>query len=113
MLINGTFFTGLYEKDWETFEVPEEEMRVAFAEALKELRKFNEYTLKQVSNGTEIPLQTVARYESGENTPSVIQAFKLAYFYNIDIQDMFLLGYISEESREKFFSEHYKKPSHK
>lgn len=108
MLINATFFTGLLDKDCDTFEVPEEEMREAFANALKELRKYNNYTLKQVSNGTEIPLQTIARYENGENTPSVVQAFKLAYFFNIDIQDMFLLGYIDENRRERFLSERYK-----
>lgn len=109
MIINATFFTGLFENNFETIEADEEEMQKAFADALKELRKYNNYTLKQVAKGTEIPFQTIARYESGENTPSIIQAFKLAYFYDISINDMFLLGYISDESKEKFFEEHYNK----
>ena len=84
-----------------------DEMANAFACCLKELRKFKGYTLKQVADGTEIPFQTIARYESGENTPSIIQAFKLAYFYNIELTDMFLAGYIDEDNREKFFEEQF------
>ena len=107
MLVNGTFFTWLTNANNEEFEVTEEEMANAFACCLKELRKFKGYTLKQVADGTEIPFQTIARYESGENTPSIIQAFKLAYFYNIELTDMFLAGYIDEDNREKFFEEQF------
>lgn len=107
MLVNGTFFTRLLDKNNEEFEVTEEEMANAFAVCLKELRKYKGYTLKQVSDGTEIPFQTIARYESGENIPSIIQAFKLSYFYKMELNDMFLAGYVSDEGRERFFDEHY------
>lgn len=107
MLVNGTFFTRLDGIDGEEFTVSEEEMKTAFAVCLKDLRKYKKITLKQVSSETGIPIQTIARYESGENTPSVIQALKLAYFYKIELHDMFLAGYIDNDSRENFFCERY------
>lgn len=105
MLVSGTFFTSLVDENGEEFEVTEEEMEKAFACCLKELRKFKGYTLKQVAEGTGIPIPTVARYESGENVPSVIQAFKFSYFYRLDINDMFLAGYVNDEGRERIFEE--------
>lgn len=105
MLVSGTFFTRLVDENGEEFEVTEEEMENAFACCLKELRKYKGYTLKQVAEGTGIPIPTVARYESGENVPSVIQAFKFSYFYRLDINDMFLAGYVNDEGRERIFEE--------
>ena len=95
----------MVNENGEEFEVTEEEMEHAFACCLKELRKFKAFTLKQVADGTGIPMPTIARYESGENVPSVIQAFKFSYFYKLDINDMFLAGYIDDEDRERFFEE--------
>ena len=67
-------------------------MAQSLARALKVLRKYRGYSLKQVSEGTDIPFQTIARYENGENIPSVIQAYKLAYFYDFSVNEMFILG---------------------
>ena len=107
MFVNGTFFTRLIDENGEEFEVTEEEMANAFACCLKELRKFKGYTLKQVADGTGIPIPTVQRYESGENIPSVIQAFKFSYFYKLDINDMFLAGYIDDDNRENYFERQF------
>lgn len=109
MLVNGTYFTGLVDSNGEEFSVTEEEMIKAFATCLKELRKYKGYTLKQVAENTGIPFQTVARYENGENTPSVVQAFKFSYFYKLDLYDMFLAGYVNEEGRERIFEERIEK----
>lgn len=106
MLINNTFvFKNLIDENRTEFSANEDEMKNAFAKCLKELRQFMGLTLKQVAKGTGIPLQTIARYESGENTPSVIQAFKFSFFYNIEIYDMFLAGFANYETREKIFEE--------
>lgn len=70
MLVNGTYFTRLTNANEEEFEVDEKEMEKAFADCLKSLRKYKKYTLKQVSEGTGIPIPTVQRYENGENVPS-------------------------------------------
>lgn len=105
MKISGTFFTRLYTKNFEDFETTEEEMAKAFAKGLKDIRKHKKLTLKQVAEETNIPFPTIARYESGENIPSVIQAFKLSYFYRIEITDIFKAGYIDDESEEQLFDE--------
>lgn len=104
MIVNGTYFTKLKNNNGEDFSITEEEMAKAFATCLKELRKYKGYTLKQVAENTGIPFQTVARYENGENTPSIVQAFKFSNFYKLDLYDMLLAGY-DEEWREKVFEE--------
>ena len=73
-------------------DLNEEELAKALARALKALRKYNEYSLQTVSAGTEIPFQTIARYENGENIPSILQAYKLARFYQFPLNDLFSLG---------------------
>ena len=94
MKLNVGYFSNIefeneIDKQW---EIEEEEMGQSLARALKVLRKYRGYSLKQVGEGTNIPFQTVARYENGENIPSVIQAFKLADFYDFSINDRFILG---------------------
>ena len=95
----------LTDESGEEFIVSEEQVKIAFANCLKELRRYKGYTLKQVADGTGIPIATVQRYESGENIPSVVQAFKFSNFYKIDINDMFLAGHLDEYGREKILEE--------
>ena len=95
----------VFDENKEEFCITEEEMIKAFACCLKELRKYRKYTLKQVSDGTGIPFQTIARYENGENVPSVIQAFKFSCFYKLELKDMLWAGYVSEDERERIFEE--------
>ena len=94
MKVNVGYFSNINferaeDREW---EIEEEEMAQSLARALKVIRKYRGYSLKQVSEGTEIPFQTIARYENGENVPSIIQAYKIAHFYNFSINDMFILG---------------------
>jgi transcriptional regulator with XRE-family HTH domain len=56
--------------------------------------------LKKVSEGTNIPFQTIARYESGENTPSIVQAYKLAYFYKFPLSDIFCIGLDNDDTED-------------
>lgn len=77
-------------------EIDEETMARSLAKALKVLRLWHGYTLKKVGEATDIPFQTIARYENGENIPGVIQAYKLACFYKFSLNDMFLLGQIDD-----------------
>ena len=105
MYKNDMFTMKLSDENGEEFIVSEEQVKTAFANCLKELRRYKGYTLKQVADGTGMPIATVQRYESGENTPSVVQAFKFSYFYKIDINDMFLAGHLDEDGREKIFEE--------
>lgn len=81
------------DKSW---DCTEEQLQRSFACALRVLRKYKGLSLKSVGESTDIPFQTVARYESGENVPSVVQALKLAHFYQISLNDMFILGNIKD-----------------
>ena len=109
MFSNDTLILKLTDESGEEYTLTEEQLKNSFANCLKELRCYKGYTLKQVAEGTGIPIATVQRYESGENTPSVVQAFKFSYFYEMDINDMFLAGHIDEYGREKIFEERISK----
>ena len=96
MKVNVGYFSNInFERPEDRkWEIDEEEMAKSLARAMKVIRKYRGYSLKQVSEGTEIPFQTIARYENGENVPSIIQAYKIAYFYDFSVNDMFILGLI-------------------
>lgn len=96
---NNTDLMKVTDDSGEEIILSEEQMKAAFANCLKELRRYNGYTLKQVADGTGMPIATVQRYESGENTPSVVQALKFSYFYKIDINDMFLTGFLDDNKK--------------
>lgn len=103
MKVNVSYFSNMkfdIEED-NKWEVEEEEMAKSLARALKAIRNVERYSLKTVSEKTDIPFQTIARYENGENIPSIIQAYKLAYFYQIPINDMFLIGLFNTDKLEE------------
>lgn len=106
MKMNVSYFTNIefeQEKD-KNWEIDEEEMAVSLARALKALRKYRGYSLKTVSEATGIPFPTIARYESGENIPGVIQAYKLAYFYEFPLGDIFAIGLFNTDDLEEIIS---------
>lgn len=94
MKINLTYFTNLYNKDFKEWIEDEERVANALAKALKVLRAYHGYTLKQVGEGTDIPFQTIARYENGENIPGAIQLLKIASLYKFPLNNLFILGFI-------------------
>lgn len=59
-------------------------------EKLKDLRKEKELTLKQVSMGLSIPLQTYAAYEHGTREPSIAMIVAICKFF--DVTSDYLLG---------------------
>ncbi|MDE6757753.1 MAG: helix-turn-helix transcriptional regulator [Clostridia bacterium] len=98
-------FMNLANGNGEKSAISDEQLKVVLANCLKDLRRFKGYTLKQVSDGTGIPIATVQRYENGENTPSAIQVYKFSCFYRIDMNEMFMAGNLEEDARERFFEE--------
>lgn len=94
MKVNVSYFANINfaQEEDNQWTVEEEEMAISLAKALKAIRKYKGLSLNEVSKKTEIPFQTIARYESGENIPSIIQAYKLAYFYDFSINDLFIIG---------------------
>lgn len=55
---------------------------------LRRARKAKGWTLQKVSELTGIPNQTLSRYETGKNIPSVYQAYKLAVLFELTIEEM-------------------------
>ncbi|MDE5990567.1 MAG: helix-turn-helix transcriptional regulator [Clostridia bacterium] len=98
-------FMNLTNGNGEKSAISDEQLKVILANCLRDLRRFKGYTLKQVSDGTGIPIATVLRYESGENTPGAIQVYKFSCFYRIDMNEMFMAGNLEEDARERFFEE--------
>lgn len=96
MLIDFKLLTNCEALNIKTNEpllLDEETAIKSFACMLKALRKATGKSLKAVSQEIDIPFQTIARYENGENIPSIIQALKFSTFYKIALNDMFLCGF--------------------
>lgn len=93
MKIDISYLIGTSDKKALKREVDESQIAKALAKALKVLRAYHGYTLKQVEETTEIPYPTISRYESGKNIPGAVQLFKLAHFYKFPVSDMFALGF--------------------
>ena len=78
-------------------EFDENDLYKAFAYTLKILREHKKLTLKKLGEAIEMPPQTINRYENGENIPTIIQALKIADFFNITIELFILMGIIAIE----------------
>ena len=111
MKIDVNYFAGINGKTAPKWIEDESKAANALAKALKVLRAYHGYTLKQVGEGTDIPFQAISRYERGENVPSAIQIFKLAYFYKLPVNDMFLLGFFDKiEENYQHILDYWDKP---
>lgn len=78
-------------------EFDESELYKAFGHTLKTLREHKKLTLKKLSEEIEMPPQTINRYENGENIPTIIQALKIADYFNMSIELFILMGIIAIE----------------
>lgn len=56
-------------------------------ELLKKLRKESGYTQEKLSDITEIPRNTILNYEQGRRVPNLFNVFKLAYVFDIYMED--------------------------
>ena len=70
---------------------------------LKEARKMNGFTQKDVENETGIKQVDISRYETGENKPSIDNLAKLAEFYGVSVD--WLLGIGSKERNPNYDNE--------
>jgi putative transcriptional regulator len=57
---------------------------------LEELRKKAGITQEELADKLEVSRQTIGSLESGRYNPSIQLAFKLARFFKVTIEDMFL-----------------------
>ena len=57
---------------------------------LEELRKTSGMTQEILADRLEVSRQTIGSLESGRYNPSILLAFKLARFFNVTIEELFL-----------------------
>lgn len=57
---------------------------------LEELRKSRKITQEELAAALEVSRQTVGSLESGRYNPSIVLAFKIAKFFDLKIEDIFI-----------------------
>lgn len=66
---------------------------------LEEIRKAKGITQEELANALEVSRQTVGSLENGRYNPSIILAFKIARFFNVSIEEVFI--YEEDQNEEK------------
>lgn len=57
---------------------------------LEELRKKHGIKQEELAQALEVTRQTIGSLENGRYNPSIILAFKIARYFNISIEDIFI-----------------------
>lgn len=57
---------------------------------VEELRKSRKITQEELAVALEVSRQTVGSLESGRYNPSIVLAFKIAKFFDLKIEDIFI-----------------------
>lgn len=57
---------------------------------LEEIRKDKRITQEELANALEVSRQTVGSLENGRYNPSIILAFKIARFFDVSIEEVFI-----------------------
>ncbi|WP_080848046.1 helix-turn-helix transcriptional regulator [Cytobacillus gottheilii] len=66
---------------------------------LEEIRKQRGIKQEELAAALEVTRQTIGSLENGRYNPSIILAFKIARFFGMRIEDIFI--YEEEETNEK------------
>ncbi|GAA0092682.1 MULTISPECIES: helix-turn-helix transcriptional regulator [Paraclostridium] len=65
---------------------------------LEEIRKQNKVTQEELATALEVSRQTIGSLENGRYNPSIILAFKIARYFNMAIEEIFI--YEEEDGNE-------------
>lgn len=57
---------------------------------LEEIRKERGITQEELAKALEVSRQTVSSLENGRYNPSIILAFKIARYFNMSIEEIFI-----------------------
>ena len=57
---------------------------------LEEIRKAKGITQEELANALEVSRQTVGSLANGRYNPSIILAFKIARFFDVSIEEVFI-----------------------
>ena len=66
---------------------------------LEEIRKHRNITQEELAAALEVSRQTIGSLENGRYNPSIILAFKIARFFGLAIEEIFIY---EEEQNEKY-----------
>ncbi len=66
---------------------------------LEEIRKQTKVTQEELANALEVSRQTISSLEKGRYNPSIILAFKIARYFDMSIEEIFI--YEEEDSNVK------------
>ncbi|MBS4535295.1 helix-turn-helix transcriptional regulator [Clostridium sp. D2Q-14] len=66
---------------------------------LEEIRKARSIKQEQLADALEVSRQTISSLENGRYNPSIILAFKIARYFNLSIEEVFI--YEEEKKYEK------------
>ena len=66
---------------------------------LEEIRKAKGITQEELANALEVSRQTVGSLENGRYNPSIILAFKIAHFFDVSIEEVFI--YEEDQNEDK------------
>jgi len=57
---------------------------------LEEIRKRNDITQEELAEKLEVSRQTIGSLENGRYNPSILLAFKIAHFFEMRIEEIFI-----------------------
>ncbi len=57
---------------------------------LEEIRKERGITQEELADKLEVSRQTISSLENGRYNPSIMLAFKIAHFFNLSIEEIFI-----------------------
>lgn len=86
-------------------KLTDDEIKQAFGKSLKELRSHIDLTQTRLSEATDIPRQSLSVYERGEILPTISQAYKIARFFELSIEDFIAYGL---NLQERLLNENFK-----
>ena len=81
----------------------DEEVTKAYGKSLKTLREHTGITQVELAELTKIPRQSISVYERGTTIPTVLQAYKIALYFGLTIDDFIVYGL-----DDSFFETEYK-----
>lgn len=59
---------------------------------LEEIRKSRGIKQEELANALEVSRQTIGSLENGRYNPSILLAFKIARYFGMSIEDIFIYG---------------------
>lgn len=82
------FGVSIDELCYKEEEILHNDKLLEFGKTLKEYRKANNITQKELSKITKIKIDTISRYEKGLETPTLNNLIKLSNFFEISIDEI-------------------------